>query len=70
MKVVEFQGSVAANGQIEVPAQLANQIPAGEPVQVVVMWGTADADDAWKMQARQRFEAAYASDDSVFDQLI
>jgi hypothetical protein len=40
MKAVEFKSSVAENGQISVPPEIARQIPAGEQLQVVVMWET------------------------------
>ena len=70
MKALEFRGSVAANGQINVPPQIAEQIPRGEQLQVVVMWGSSDIDEAWKAQGRQSFEASYALEDSVYEQLI
>ena len=70
MKTLEFKGSVAANGQISIPTQIAEQIPEGAQLQIVLMWGFSNIDDAWKAQGRQRFEAAYAPDDSVYEQLI
>jgi hypothetical protein len=69
MKVLEFKSSVEKDGQIRVPAQIAEQIPAGEPLQIVVLWG-ASTDDDWQMAGRERFEAAYAPEDSVYEQLI
>ena len=37
----------------------------------VVDWDSADDEDgAWRTQGWQRFEAAYAPEDSVYDQLI
>jgi bifunctional DNA-binding transcriptional regulator/antitoxin component of YhaV-PrlF toxin-antitoxin module len=71
MKAVEFQSTVTANGQIAIPAEIAGQLPLGEPLRVVVQWdGTDDEDAAWRTQGRQRFEAAYAPEDSVYDQLM
>lgn len=70
MRTLEFKSSVTTNGQINVPPQIAQQIPEGEQLQIVVMWGSSDIDDAWKAQGRQRFEAAYAPEDSVYEQLI
>ena len=70
MKALECKGSGAANGQIKVPPQIEQQIPEGQQLQIVVMWGPADIDDAWKAQGRQCFEAAYAPEDSIYEQLI
>ena len=70
MKALEFKGSVAANGQIELPPRIAQQIPAGAILQILLSWGAPTSDDAWKSSGRQRFEAAYAPEDSVYEQLI
>ena len=70
MKTVEFEGTVAPNGQIAVPPDVARQIPAGEPVHIVVLWETSHLDADWRDAGRQRFEAAYAPEDSVYEQLI
>ena len=32
MKAVEFEGTVSPNGQIAVPAEIAGQLPPGEPL--------------------------------------
>ena len=39
MKALEFKGSVVANGQIEVPPQIAQQIPEGAQLQILLSWG-------------------------------
>jgi hypothetical protein len=71
MKVVEFEGTVTPSGQITVPAEIAGKIPPGEPLHVVPQWSKAvNEDDAWRIQGRQRFEAAYAPEDAVYDQLM
>ena len=69
MKTVDFRGELAPNGQIAVPPEIASQVPAGEQIQVVLQWGVSD-DDAWRAAGRRRFEAAYATDDSVYELLI
>ena len=71
MKAVEFEGTVTPSGQITVPAEIAGQIPQGEPLRVVLEWNAADAEDgAWRAQGRQRFEAAYAPEDAVYEKLM
>ncbi len=70
MKAVEFKGTVTPGGQIAVPPEVARQIPAGEQLQVVILWEISNLDAAWRAAGRQRFEAAYAPEDSVYEQLI
>ena len=69
MKTVDFNGELTANGQITVPPEIAAQVPRGETIQVVLLWGVSD-DDAWRTAGRQPFEAGYADDDSVYEALI
>jgi len=71
MKAVEFEGTVTPSGQITVPAEIAEKLPLGEPLRVVLQWsGSADDDGAWRAQVRNRFEAAYAREDAVYEQLM
>jgi hypothetical protein len=71
MKAVEFGGTLTANGRIAVPAEIAGQLPPGEARDVVLQWdGATDEDAVWRGQGRQRFEAAYAPEDAVYDQLM
>ena len=70
MKAVEFESTVAPDGQIVLPPEVAREIPPGEQLRVVVMWEPGDFDLAWRTAGRQRFEAAYTSEDDVYEQLM
>jgi hypothetical protein len=70
MKAVEFESTVAPGGQIALPPEVANEIPPGEQLRVVVMWDAGDSDLAWRTAGRQRFEAAYSPEDAIYEQLI
>ena len=70
MKAFEFKGTLAGNGQIVVPPDLARQVPPGEQLQVVLLWGASNDDDAWLLAGRRQFEAAYSPEDSVYERLI
>ena len=70
MKTADFRGQLMANGQIAVPPDVAAQVPPGEQIQVVLQWGIADDDAAWRAVGRRRFDAAYAVDDSIYESLI
>ena len=69
MKAVEFETTVNNDGQISLPADLAGDIPSGEPVRVVVMWDNASTDEAWREAGRRKFEEAYCAADAVYEQL-
>jgi len=69
MKAVEFESTVTASGQIALPPEVANEIPSGEQLRVVVMWEPSNLDSAWRAAGRQRFEAAYSPEDAVYEQL-
>lgn len=70
MKTADFQGEMTPNGQISVPPEIASQVPPGEKISVVLAWGVAEEDSAWRDAGRRRFESAYAPGDSVYEQLI
>jgi hypothetical protein len=70
MKAVEFQGTVAPDGHIAVPPEVASKIPPGENLHVVVTWDEPDFDLAWRTAGRERFEAAYSPEDAVYEQLM
>ncbi len=70
MKAVEFESTVSPGGQIALPREVATEIPPGEQLRVVVMWEPSNFDLAWRTAGRQRFEAAYAPEDAVYDQLM
>jgi hypothetical protein len=70
MKTADFTGELTPNGHIAVPPEIATQVPPGEQIQVVLQWGIAEHDTAWRAAGRRQFEAAYAADDSVYELLI
>jgi hypothetical protein len=70
MNTADFRSELTPNGQIAVPPEIAAQVPPGARIQVVLQWGASEDDAAWRAIGRHRFEAAYAADDSVYEQLI
>lgn len=70
MKTADFRGEVMPNGQITVPPEIASWVQPGEQIEVVLQWGISGDDTAWRGAGRRQFEAAYATDDSVYEVLI
>jgi hypothetical protein len=70
MKAIEFEGVVTPDGKIALPTDIAGQFQPGESLHVALQRNAVpDEDDAWRTQGRQRFEAAYAPEDAVYEQL-
>ena len=44
-------------------------MPPGERIQVVLQWGVSEDEAAWLTMGRRQFEAAYAADDRVYEEL-
>jgi hypothetical protein len=70
MKTADFRGALTPNGQIDVPPEIASQVPPGEQIQIVLQWGSSEDDKAWRATGRRQFEAAYSADDAVYELLI
>jgi hypothetical protein len=69
MKAAVFEGRVAPAGQVPIPAEVARQLPVGAPVRVILLWDT-DEDADWQKLGAERFAAAYAPEDEVYEQLL
>ncbi|MGO4884296.1 MAG: hypothetical protein ACLP59_26265 [Bryobacteraceae bacterium] len=70
MNTADFKAELTPSGQIAVPPEIASQVPHGEQIQVVLRWGDAEDDSAWRMAGRRQFELAYVSDDSIYELLM
>lgn len=70
MKAVEFEGTKTLTGEIALPPEIAGVIPAGELLRVVIMWDPSSSDSDWRAAGRQRLEAAYSPEDSVYEELL
>lgn len=69
MKTVEFKSSVTQSGQIALPPGIAQEIPAGASLHVVLMWDWDQSGELWRTAGRERFEAAYAPEDDIYEKL-
>jgi hypothetical protein len=70
MKTFEFEAAVRPGGQILIPPDIARELPPDQPLHIVVQWGDpGEGDAAWRAAGRQRFEAAYAPEDAVYEEL-
>ncbi len=72
MKSLEFECEVGPEGSIQIPREFAQSIPAGKRLHAVLGWEliTDDEEEAWRALGRRTFEAAYAPEDSIYEQLL
>lgn len=49
MNTADFKAELTPSGQIAVPPEIASQVPHGEQIQVVLRWGDAEDDSAWRI---------------------
>jgi hypothetical protein len=69
MKALEFESRVANKDQIELPPEVAQQIPVGSSVRVIILFDSGE-DESWRQLGLERFAAACSEEDSVYEKLI
>jgi hypothetical protein len=69
MKAVEFPTMCDPDGTLRVPEAVANDIPKGQPLRVLVLIPETEADQQWEQLAALEFGQGYAQSDAIYDQL-
>ena len=68
MKAFEFDSRLAKN-EIQIPPDLASQIPEGSDVRVILLLRSGE-EEAWRRQSLSSFAAAYADEDAIYEDLL
>ncbi|MFL5331574.1 MAG: hypothetical protein ACJ8C4_22010 [Gemmataceae bacterium] len=69
MNAVEFQTELKPDQTLLVPADVARNIPAGQSVRVIVLFGQTESDVDWERSVTTEFGGGYADSDAIYDQL-
>lgn len=69
MHTLEFTAAINADNTIQIPAHLTHQLLPGTAVQVRLSWSTDPEAEAGQALGRRTFEAAYAPEDEMYEQL-
>jgi hypothetical protein len=71
MKALEFDTRAANRDHIRVPPDVADQIPEGPTLRVILLLDTGHKDHAegWRRPSLDRFAAAYSEEDAVYEKL-
>jgi hypothetical protein len=69
MNAIEFDAQLTSGDRIQVPLEVARELPESARIRVILLWETGE-DEEWRKLTSERFAAAYAPEDSVYEQLI
>lgn len=69
MKTLEFRASLNPDHTLTVPPEVAAQLHAEQPVQVILLLSESDEDRAWGHLAAEQFLMGYATSDAIYDEL-
>lgn len=69
MKALEFESWLADGDKIQLPQEVAKQIPEGSAARVILLLEPEDEAN-WRRLSAERFADAYAEEDAVYEKLI
>jgi hypothetical protein len=69
MKAFEFVSQVNPDKTLSVPAAVAAQLDAQQPVRVLLLVAKADEDAAWARLTAEQFLKGYDDGDAIYDDL-
>jgi hypothetical protein len=69
MKAVAFQSELRPDDTLSVPTNIAEKIPRGQAVQVVVLVAEDAEDHAWEEVGAADLGMGYADSDAIYDKL-
>lgn len=69
MKAVEFQSQMSSDRTLAVPASVADDIPVGRQLRILVLFAENDVDQQWEQLAAIEFGQGYADSDAIYDEL-
>ncbi len=68
MKTVEFQTRLSGR-TLRIPSDVAQQIPSGQSVKVILLIPDSDEDQEWVRLTAKQFLKGYAASDAIYDKL-
>jgi hypothetical protein len=70
MKTLEFQGCLNPDRTMVVPESVAEQLPTGQPLRVLILLAESESEEQqWSRMATAEFLKGYAESDAVYDDL-
>lgn len=69
MKALEFQSQLNSDKSLVVPSAVAQEIPPGQKVRVLILLAENGEEEEWEQQAALEFGQGYADGDAIYDHL-
>ena len=69
MRTFEFRAHLNSDDTLPVPAEVAAEVPADQPVRVLLLLPDSDEDREWGQLATEQFLEGYAESDAIYDEL-
>ena len=69
MKAMEFQTALSADQTLSVPGNIADAIPQGQSIRVLILIPESETDQEWEQLSATDFGLGYADNDAIYDQL-
>lgn len=69
MKALEFHTTLGPEGTLNVPAEVARQVPPEQPLRVIVLFADPEEDREWERFTAEEFLKGYAEGDAIYDHL-
>ncbi len=68
MRTVEFEADLKRPGSLEIPPDVAAELPLPTHAKVILVLGEPDEDDDWRLLTYQQFLRSYADEDAIYDE--
>jgi hypothetical protein len=69
VETYQFEAVLQSDQCLRVPAEVAQALPAGQVVRVVLLVGDDKEDEDWKRFAMDQLFKGYGEEDDAYDQL-
>ena len=69
MKALEFQTCLNPDQTLPVPSEVAQQVPPGQAVRVILLISESREDQDWARLTAEQFVQGYGEDDAIYDKL-
>ena len=69
MKALEFRSRINPDDSLQVPKEVAAQIPKDQAIQVIVVLPESTEDGEWRRLTTEQFLRGYSEADGVYDAL-
>jgi len=68
MRTVEFETDLRKRGSLDIPPEVAAQLPVPGHARVILILGDAEDDADWRLLTSQQFLRSYSDEDALYDE--